>query len=327
MYCIKKEMGRTGLFCVLAWLLMLNAGFVQAGATLVGEGGAAGERGPLKVVATFSILADMVKQLGGEHVEVNTLVDWDEDAHVFQPSPDDVMQVADADLLVLNGSGFEGWLSRMLTAAEFNGLVVEAISGVELIKQDLRGGKQGFMSSHKAQQASVYDPHAWHSLKAARHYVNNISAALVRVDPAHEQAYQRLKKDYLAAIASLDQAITLSLSRIPEDNRRLVVPHNAFAYLARDYQLMIHSLQGMSTDSEASAADMAYLVRLIKALDVKAIFTETISDQRLIKVVESETDARIEGALISGALSRKLAPTYLEMVQYNTDMIIRALSK
>lgn len=321
MYCIKKMMSRTGLLCVLAGLLLLNAGSVWAG------GASVDERGGLKVVATFSILADMVKQLGGDYVEVNTLVDWDEDAHVFQPSPDDVKQVAEADLLVLNGSGFEGWLSRLLTAAEFKGLAVEATKGVDLIRLDSGAGKQGFVPYKDRKQANVFDPHAWHSLKAASFYVNNISEALVQVDPARQQDYQQFKQAYLNKIESLDRAITASLSRIPKDNRRLVVPHNAFAYLARDYNLTIHSLQGMSTDSEASAADMVYLVRMIKALNIQAIFTETISDQRLIRVVESETDAHIEGALISGALSRTLAPSYLDMVQYNTDMIIRALVK
>jgi len=321
MYCIKKMMSRKALLFVLAWLLSLNAGFVQAGDASVEE------RSGLKVVATFSILADMVKQLGGDYVAVNTLVDWDEDAHVFQPSPDDVKQVAEADILVLNGSGFEGWLSRLLTAAEFKGLAVEATKGVDLIRLDSGAGKQGFVPYKDRKQANVFDPHAWHSLKAASFYVNNISEALVQVDPAHEQDYQRFKQAYLNKIESLDRAITTSLSRIPEDNRRLVVPHNAFAYLARDYNLTIHSLQGMSTDSEASAADMVYLVRMIKALNIQAIFTETISDQRLIRVVESETDAHIEGALISGALSRTLAPSYLEMVQYNTDMIIKALMR
>lgn len=279
----------------------------------------------LKVVATFSILADMVQQLGGEHVKVRTLVDWDEDAHVFQPSPDDVKYVAGADLLVINGLGFEGWLARMLTAAEFKGLAIEATRGVDLIKQG--GGVHKGFAVYRNSGASVYDPHAWHSLKAARFYVENISTALITLDPAHEQEYFKRKMAYLQQLETLDRSITDSLRRIPDNKKRLVVPHNAFAYLARDYHLTIHSLQGMSTDSEASAADMVQLVRLIKSLDIKAIFTETISDQRLIRVIESETNARIEGALISGALSRELAPSYLAMMKYNTDLIVSALSR
>lgn len=279
----------------------------------------------IKVVATFSILADMVQQLGGEHVEVSTLVDWDEDAHVFQPSPDDVKLVAGADLLVLNGLGFEGWLARMLTAAEFDGLAVDATKGVDLIKQ-AEGAYKGF-AAYRNTSASVYDPHAWHSLKSAHFYVQNISDGLITLDHAHENEYLQRKHAYMDAVQTLDKSISASLNRIPDSKKRLVVPHNAFAYLARDYQLTIHSLQGISTDSEASAADMVQLVRLIRGLDIKAIFTETISDQRLIRVIEAETGARIEGALISGALSRKLAPTYLEMMQYNTDLIIRALNR
>jgi zinc/manganese transport system substrate-binding protein len=300
-------------------LLLLGMQTVQAQQNVVDAGS------PLKVVATFSVLADMVKQLGGDFVEVSALVDWDEDTHVFQPSPGDVKKVTAADLLVLNGLGFEGWLARLLNAAGFSGISVEATKGVDLIKMDLRGS-QGF-APYRRQSASVYDPHAWQSLKAARHYVMNISAALMRIDPLHAADYLVLRDTYLQQIVQLDESITHSLSRIPEHKRRLVVPHNAFAYLARDYHLTIHSLQGMSTDSEASAADMIQLVRLIKALNITAIFTETISDQRLIRVIEAETDAHIEGALISGALSRTLAPRYLDMIGYNTDLIIRALSR
>ena len=280
----------------------------------------------LKVVATFSILADMVQQLGAKHVEVTTLVDWDEDAHVFQPSPDDVKRVTGADLLLLNGLGFEGWLARMLTASEFNGLAVEAAKGVPLIKQG-DSAHQSFVVYRKTSKANVYDPHAWHSLKAARFYAQNISEALITLDPVHETDYRKNLQTYLDALDALDQSVAERLNRIPDEKKRLVVPHNAFAYLAKDYQLTIHSLQGISTDSEASAADMVKLVRLIKALDIKAIFTETISDQRLIRVIEAETDARVEGALISGALSRELAPSYLEMMRYNTDLIIRALRR
>jgi zinc/manganese transport system substrate-binding protein len=285
----------------------------------------------IKVVTTFSILADMVQQIGGEHISVHTLVDWDEDAHVFQPSPDDVKQIADADLLVLNGLGFEGWLARLLSAAEYSGPSVEATKGIALIHIDLdhddhaaHKDEHGHDQKHKA---NVYDPHAWHSLKAALVYLENISQALIKVDPINADYYSASLNAYSEKLKKLDETISSNISDIPDEKRRMVVPHNAFAYLARDYGLHIHSLQGVSTDSEASAADLAKIVRLIRSLKVKAIFTETISDKRLIRVVESETDATIEGALVSGALSRELAPTYLEMMEYNSRLIIDALTK
>lgn len=285
---------------------------------------------PLKVVTTFSILADMAQQIGKEHVSVQALVGWDEDAHVFQPSPDDVKQIAAADLLVLNGLGFEGWLERLLSAAEYTGTSIEASKGVSLIHLDSIPGKHDSHEGHNHDHdhtSSVYDPHAWHSLKAALVYVENITKGLIKADPRNESDYLANLKSYSEKLQRLDSSIAYEISKIPAEQRRLVVPHNAFAYLARDYDLHIYSLQGLSTDSEASAADLAKIVRLIRSLKVKAIFTETISDKRLIQVVESETDATIEGALVSGALSRELAPTYLDVMQYNSDLIIKALTK
>ena len=299
------------------------------------SGGEEGNVSIIKVVTTFSVLADMVQQIGGEHISVHALVDWDEDAHVFQPSPDDVKQIADADLLVLNGLGFEGWLARLLSAAEYSGPSVEATKGIDLIRMGLghddhdedEDENDHDHKHHHNHKANVYDPHAWHSLKAALVYLDNISQALIAVDPNNADYYSANLKAYSETLKKLDETIFSKISEIPDEKRRLVVPHNAFAYLARDYSLQIHSLQGVSTDSEASAADLAKIVRLIRLLKVKAIFTETISDKRLIRVVESETDATIEGALVSGALSRELAPTYLEMMEYNSRLIIGALTK
>tara|TARA_R110001592_G_scaffold341482_1_gene630619 strand:+ start:11085 stop:12101 length:1017 start_codon:yes stop_codon:yes gene_type:complete len=282
----------------------------------------------LKVVTTFSVLADMVHQIGGKHVSVHTLVDWDEDTHVFQPSPDDVKQIAEADLLVLNGLGFEGWLARLLSAAEYTGPTVEASKGVELIRlsSDLDAHKREDSHGHNS-KANVYDPHAWHSLKAGLVYVENIAQALINIDSKNASDYARNVKSYSGKLKKLDETISFRISKIADEKRRMVVPHNAFAYLARDYDLHIHSLQGLSTDSEASAADLAKIVRLIRSLKIKAIFTESISDKRLIRVVESETAATIEGALVSGALSRKLAPSYLEMMEYNSRLVLNALTK
>jgi|TARA_R110001599_G_scaffold5181_6_gene26021 zinc/manganese transport system substrate-binding protein len=282
---------------------------------------------PLKVVTTFSVLADMAQQIGKEHVSVKALVGWDEDAHVFQPSPGDVKQIANADLLVLNGLGFEGWLARLLSAAEYTGASVVASEGVSLIHLDNAPETHKGHDHDHEHVSNVYDPHAWHSLNAALVYVDNIAKGLIKADPKNEQDYLANLKSYSDKLKGLDFSIAHDISKIPPEKRRLVVPHNAFAYLARDYDLHIYSLQGLSTDSEASAADLAKIVRLIRSLKIKAIFTETISDKRLIQVVESETDATIEGALVSGALSRELAPTYLDVMQYNSDLIIKALTK
>ena len=282
----------------------------------------------LQVVTTFSVLADMVKQLGGSYVSVHTLVDWDEDAHVFQPSPEDVKEIAAADLLVLNGLGFEGWLGRLVSAADYAGPSIEATKGVNLIRLGTnKSSDADGHDDHDIHKGGVYDPHAWHSLHAARIYVDNITQALVSIDPLHAADYLSRKATFVEKLNALDLSIKAQLQKIPDSQKRLVVPHNAFAYLARDYGLHIHSLQGISTESEASAADLANIVRLIRSLNIKAIFTENTSDKRLIRVIESETNASIEGALVSGALSRALSPGYLEMMEYNSRLIIKSLTK
>ena len=164
-------------------------------------------------------------------------------------------------------------------------------------------------------------------MHAAGIYVENITQALIRIDALNASYYLEKQASYLEKLRALDLKIKVQLDSVPDNRKRMVVPHNAFSYLARDYGLYIHSLQGLSTESEASAADLAKIVRLIRSLHIKAIFTENISDKRLIGVVESETDATIEGALVSGALSRELAPSYLEMMEYNSRLIINALTK
>jgi zinc/manganese transport system substrate-binding protein len=317
----------TRIFLAASLMLILFTGHASASNELI-ENNAQ----PLRVVTTFSVLADMVREIGGVNVDVETLVNWDEDAHVFQPSPDDVKKIASANLLVLNGLGFEGWLARLLLAAEYKGPSVEASKGINLIYLSLNHNDHNSHDEdddhdHHSHSASVYDPHAWHSLKAAMVYVDNIAKALVKSDPKNASAYLENLKVYSEKLQALDVSITQEVASVPVEKRRLVVPHNAFAYLARDYNLQIHSLQGLSTDSEASAADLAKIVRLIRTLKINAIFTETISDKRLIRVVEAETEATIEGALVSGALSKKLAPTYLDMMKYNSDLIINALTK
>lgn len=291
----------------------------------------ASEQEPLKVVTTFSILADMVSQVGGEYVNVHTLVGWDEDAHVFQPSPDDVKHIARADLLVLNGLGFEGWLERLVLAASYAGPSVVASEGVALIPLNL--GKISDRHNrhdhkvHKSHQGNIYDPHAWHSLTAAKMYVENIAKALIKIQPAYSESVLKNKRAYIEALNVLDLSIKSQLMAIPDSHKRIVVPHNAFAYFEKDYGVHIYGLQGVSTESEASAADLARLVGLIKGRNIQAIFTENISDQRLIRVVESETDAAIHGALVSGALSRKLAPSYIDMMRHNSELIIESLTK
>jgi len=284
----------------------------------------------LKVVTTFSVLADLVQQIGGQYVEVNTLVDWDEDAHVFHPSPKDIKHLSRADLLLINGLGFEGWIERLVSSSKFKGQLVVATSGVEVITHveggsHEHGGDHGH--GHDSEQGLDTDPHAWQSLSAVKVYVENILNTLIELDSNRKKHYQDNAVQYLEKLNTLGIETKTKMAKLSDAQRHIVIPHNAFAYLARDYDLHIYSLKGLSSEAEASAAQIAQVIRKIKAENIQAVFSETTADKRLIRLVQQETDALMGGALISGALSRNLAPTYLDMMRYNIETIITALSE
>ena len=281
----------------------------------------------MQVVTTFSILADLVQQIGGDYITVNTLVDWDEDAHVYHPTPSDVRHLAKAELLVLNGLGFEGWLERLISASKFKGQLVTAAHGINVITLNVgetHAEHHGHAEHHEHGQQGV-DPHAWHSLSAVKIYIQNITAALSQLDRQHQSYYQSNAAQYLVELDRLEKDTREKLSSLNDLQRNIVMPHNAFAYLARDYNLHVYSLKGVNSESEASAAQIAQVIRKIKAKNIRAVFTETTADDRLINLVKQETGALMGGALISGALSKKLAPTYLDMMRYNIDRLTQAL--
>ena len=288
----------------------------------------------LQVVTTFSILSDLVHQVGGEYIEVQTLVDWDEDAHIYHPTPSDVRYLAKADLLVVNGLGFEGWLDRLVSASKFQGQLVTATEGVDVIKlgKNFTSDRHHRNSHHhgdtlpKNPDQRASDPHAWQSLAAVKIYIKNIVNALINLDKANQLYYQNNATNYIDKLNDLAMEANIKLAKLSTVQRNIVMPHNAFAYLARDYDLHVFSLKGVNPESEASAAQIAQVIRKIKADNIHAVFSETTADDRLIKLVQQETNAYIGGALISGALSRELAPTYLEMMRYNIALITEALS-
>jgi len=291
----------------------------------------ADEKDQINVVATFSVLADMVSRVGGDYVEVTSLVGWGEDAHVFHASPNDVKRVANADLLVTNGFGFEGWLERLISAAKYRGRLLAAtehVSGIylegESHDEDELSHSEDAHAGH-AHDEAVFDPHAWHSFTAAKVYIQNISKALQSIDIKHQDIYRANARLYIDELELLEASVDKAMKSIPLKQRRIVVPHNAFAYMAREYSLHIHSLQGLSTEAESSAAQIAQVIRQVRAFHIQAIFTENISNDRLIRVVQQETGVKMGGTLISGALSEDLSPSYLDMMKYNTDMIVRAL--
>ena len=271
---------------------------------------------PIPVVATFSILGDMVKRIGGDHVAVTTLVGADGDAHVYQPIPADARAVSQADILVFNGLAFEGWLDRLVEASNFDGIRVVASEGIEPI------------AFENGDDHAAFDPHAWQSLANAVVYVDNITAVLATADPANASSYYRNRAAYVAEIEALDAEIREIAAALPEDGRTVVTSHDAFGYFSEAYGLHFVAPHGVSTESEPSAADVAALIRQIRGEGIKAIFIESITDSRLLEQIANETGASIGGTLYSDSLSNPDGPasTYLDMMRYNALTLARALS-
>ena len=307
--------------------------------------------GPIPVVATFSILGDIVKRIGGEHVAVTTLVGPDGDTHVYQPTPADARAVSEAELIVVNGLQFEGWLDRLIDAADFRGVRVVATDGIEPIglehdaDMQAHGGeddhderaegddhddhdKHAEGDDHDGHDHGAFDPHAWQSLRNAVVYVDNITAALARANPGNASVFYRNREAYVVKIETLDSRIREHLAGLPEGSRTVVTSHDAFRYFGRDYGLTFIAPQGLSTESEASAQDVARLIQQIRDGGIRAVFIENIGDPRLLGQIADETGAVIGGTLYPGALSGPdgPAPTYLDMMRHNATTLAQALA-
>jgi zinc/manganese transport system substrate-binding protein len=281
---------------------------------------------PLKVVASFSILGDMAARVGGDRVAMTVLVGPDGDAHVYQPTPADARAVAAADLVLVNGLGFEGWIDRLIAASGYEGPVVAAAAGVNVLEiEEGHGHSHGHSHGH---DHGAVDPHAWQSLPNAALYVKAIAEALAEADPQGTPAYVANRDAYLAEIAALQAEVAAAVAALPPDRRTVVTSHDAFGYFERDHGLRFLAPQGVSTEAEASAADVAALIRQIRDERIPAVFVETIADPRLLERIRSETGAAIGGALHSDALSGPdgPAPTYLDLMRHNLATLTAALS-
>ena len=296
-------------------------------ASLVVSGPAAAQAPDrLRVVATFSILGDLVKNVGGDRVAVATLVGSNGDAHVYAPTPADAKTVAAASIVFANGLGFEGWMGRLVKAANSKATLVEASKGVtkraEAGKDDHGHGKKD-----KHDHADV-DPHAWQSVANVKVYVGNIRDALAAADPAGKAAYEAAATAYLAELDALDAEVKAAVARIPADRRRIITTHDAFGYFKAAYGIEFVAPQGVSTESEASAKDVAKIITQIRKQKIPAVFLENVSDPRLIKRISDETGAKIGGTLYSDALTdpNGAAPTYIDMMRHNIRTLSAALT-
>ncbi|WP_156467574.1 zinc ABC transporter substrate-binding protein [Methylobacterium sp. Leaf102] len=289
-------------------------------AVLYGAAPALADPERLRVVATFSILGDLVSQVGGERVAVTTLVKPDADAHGYAPAPSDARTLAAADLVVVNGLGLEGWIDRLIKASGAKAPVVVASKGIKPIEEADDHG-HGHAHDHHA------DPHAWQSIANAKVYVATIRDGLAKRDPAHAAAYAARATAYLGELDALEGEVRATIAKIPPAQRRIITTHDAFGYFTAAYGLTFIAPQGVSTDSEASPRDVARIVRQIRAEKIPAVFLETIADPRLMEQIARESGAAIGGKVYSDALSGPdgPAPTYVAMMRNNLTAFARAL--
>jgi zinc/manganese transport system substrate-binding protein len=283
---------------------------------------------PVKVVASFSILADMVREVGGDRVEVRALVGPNGDTHVYQPTPADAKALAEAKVLVFNGLGLEGWMTRLQQSSGFKGLLVTASTGVKPQQmEDDHGHGHGHGHAH-GKSKTVPDPHAWQSLANGKLYAQNIRDGLIKADPDGKATYEVNAAKFIAAIEALEPEVKRTIARIPAAQRKIITSHDAFGYFGRAYGLKFISAEGVSTENAASAQDVAKIIRQIRAEKISAVFVENVTDKRLLEQIGRESGARIGGTLFSDALSAPdgPAPTYLEMFRHNLRTLSAAMS-
>jgi zinc/manganese transport system substrate-binding protein len=266
----------------------------------------------LRIVASFSILGDFVRNVGGDRVDLTTLVGPDGDVHVFTPAPGDAKRVADAKLVIINGLGLEGWLPRLVQSSGSKAIVVTASGGIAPLKLGAEA-----------------DPHAWQSIPNARVYVTNIGEALAKAAPDDAEFFRTRTKAYLDKLDILDREVRDAVAKIPPERRKVISTHDAFGYFAAEYGVRFVAPLGVSTETEPSARDIAGIISQIRAARIPAVFLENISDDRLIRRIAAETGAKVGGTLISDGLTGEKgpAPTYIDMVRHNIKALTSALDQ
>lgn len=305
----------------------------------------------LKVVASFSIIADFARNVGGDRIDLTTLVGPNGDAHVYEPRPADAAAVGSADVVLVNGLQLEGFLQRLVEASGTRAPVVELTTGGEMLKNDEPGhdhgheGENGHAHDHDddhnhgdehghndedghGHHHGEFDPHAWQSVHNAQVYVKNIADAFCAADADGCDAYKADAATYGEKLEALDAEIKAVIAEIPQDRRTIITSHDAFNYFEHEYGITFLAPEGISTESEASAADVAALIRRIKEDKAAAIFVENITNPRLIEQIASETGLKPGGELYSDALSDKDGPaaTYIDMMRHNVQTIKDAVA-
>lgn len=264
----------------------------------------------LSVVASFSILADFVRNVGGDRVNLTTLVGADGDVHVYTPAPADAKRVAEAKLVIVNGLGLEGWLPRLVQSSGSKAQVVTASAGIVPLKL-----------------GSAADPHAWQSVPNAKIYATDIANALAAANPDDAEFFRAQAKAYLDKLETLDREVREAVAKIPPERRKVISTHNAFGYFSAEYGIQFIAPLGVSTETEPSARDIAAIIGQIRTQKIPAVFLENISDDRQIRRIAAETGSKVGGTLISDGLTGEKgpAPTYIDMVRHNIKALTSAL--
>jgi len=301
---------------------MLRRRMLGALPVLLWAGTARAQGAPaLPVVSSFSILADLVRQVGGARVRVTSLVGPNQDAHAFQPRPSDVRTVGDARVMVINGLGFEEWAEKLVQSAGFRGVPVVATRGVKA----LRAGESGHSHGHGGAGGhghghGALDPHAWQEVANVKLYVANIRDGLANADPAGAAAYAVAAAAYTAELDRLEADIRAAWAPIPRERRRVITSHDAFVYYGDAYGVDFRAPQNALSAADPTPRQIAGLIEEIRRNNIRALFVESISNGQVLQQIARETGARIGGKVYSDALSdaNGPAPGYIAMMRFNT---------
>lgn len=290
-----------------------------AAAFALSGGPALAQDAKIPVVATFTILGDFAREIGGDRVDVTTIVGPNGDVHVYDPSPADSRKIAAAKLVVENGLYLEGWMTRLTRASGAKARIVVASDGITP-RKDMSNGE---LAAHRG-----IDPHAWQSIPNAETYVRNIRDGLIAVDPAGEAYYDARAKAYLARLAALDADVRAAIAKIPPANRRIITTHDAFGYFGQAYGMAFVAPEGFATEAEASARDVAKIITQIRRDKFPAVFLENVTNPNLMNQIARETGAKIGGTLYSDALSPPNGPagTFIAMMKHNISELTKALA-
>jgi len=274
---------------------------------------------PIAVVASFSILGDLVQVVGGERVKVTTLAGPDADAHEFTPSPADAKAVLGARMFVVNGLSFEPWAQKLAKSAGYKGETVVASKGVKPRQMAAEAG-------HDHGHAET-DPHAWQNPLNVVQYVNNIAAGLAKADPTGAATYKANAEAYAKQLKDFDAQAKAQFDAIGRAQRKVITSHDAFGYLGARYGITLLSPEGVNTDSEPSAKHVAELIRQIKREKIKAVFVENMSNPKLMAQLSKDAGVSVGATLYSDALSEASGPasTYLKMMNHNLTQLVAGM--